>query len=284
MKVDKIKHNHSLTKLLKVFIFSIVMLIPAFSVASRCLYVICNKNAYQSYSGTQQGTLYERSNKYNSNEVNSANDLVIDNIYQPIDMLDTTSFDNEGAFYVDLYLIDGEINNTVADSVLEETSDLFYNTQIYISIEHVLNNNDNYTTIKLNAFNGDGYLQIDLLDFGGDFIVQYTYGDGDLELFSSYFDYTDYNEYTYTLSTTSTLDNVFEYSIQKLGQSEYLAWTQNTAIYTGINTMNTQLGITMPTYSMVLTYWFFMIVIYVIIDIILGIFTTLTHMLGKKIE
>lgn len=52
------KHDHRLTSVLKVIIFSIVMLAPFFAVAVECLYVICNKNAPSNYTGTIQNVFY----------------------------------------------------------------------------------------------------------------------------------------------------------------------------------------------------------------------------------
>ena len=51
MKLEKITHDHLLTKWLKVIIFSLLMLAPLISVGVRCAYVVCNKNAYKSYYG-----------------------------------------------------------------------------------------------------------------------------------------------------------------------------------------------------------------------------------------
>lgn len=52
------KHDHSLTDLLKIFVFSIVMMAPFIAIAVECLYMICNKNAPANYTGTQQDVFY----------------------------------------------------------------------------------------------------------------------------------------------------------------------------------------------------------------------------------
>lgn len=46
----KIKHNHKLTDILKVCIFSIVMMAPLFAILTECLYIICNKSAPTNYA------------------------------------------------------------------------------------------------------------------------------------------------------------------------------------------------------------------------------------------
>ena len=88
MKLKELKHNHSLTDLLKVLIFSILMITPLLSVATRCLYVICNKNAYQSAEIQSTYETYNIEYEYTSNEVNNVNDLVDNNIY----MLDKVNY------------------------------------------------------------------------------------------------------------------------------------------------------------------------------------------------
>lgn len=52
------KHDHSLTDILKVLLFAIVMLAPFFAILTECLYMICNKNAPTNYTGTQQDVFY----------------------------------------------------------------------------------------------------------------------------------------------------------------------------------------------------------------------------------
>lgn len=53
-----LKHDHSLTNLLKVSIFAIVMMAPFFAVLLESLYMICNKNAPSNYTGVQQDLFY----------------------------------------------------------------------------------------------------------------------------------------------------------------------------------------------------------------------------------
>ena len=85
MKLEKITHDHLLTKWLKVIIFAILMLAPIFSVAIRCAYVVCNKNAYQSYSGynietnNELATSIESSLNYESYFYNYTGNLSTDN-------------------------------------------------------------------------------------------------------------------------------------------------------------------------------------------------------------
>lgn len=55
---EKVKHDHSLTNLLKVCIFAVVMMAPFFAVLLESLYMIVNKNAPTNYTGVQQDLFY----------------------------------------------------------------------------------------------------------------------------------------------------------------------------------------------------------------------------------
>ena len=62
-------------------------------------------------------------------------------------------------------------------------------------------------------------------------------------------------------------------------ESDLFNWTENTALYTGIKGMTDNLEIGTPAIAILITYWFILTVIYVIIDIVLKGFTTITHMI-----
>ena len=93
------------------------------------------------------------------------------------------------------------------------------------------------------------------------------------------------NEYSiyYFLTEKDTLDNAFYYGVEKMTESDLFNWTQNTTLYNGIKTMTDNLEIQTPAIAILLTYWFILTIIYVIIDIVLKGFTTLTHLImGNK--
>ena len=74
MKIFKNKHFQSL-------IYSIFLALPMLAVLGRTAYTIMNKNAYLSSSIT--GVSYEKEFPYETNELNTADDLITGNIYKP---------------------------------------------------------------------------------------------------------------------------------------------------------------------------------------------------------
>lgn len=236
MKISEIKHNHSLTDLLKILLFSILMLAPFTSVAVRSLYVICNKNAYQSYSNTTEVKTYLNydsviGNTYIMNWVDNNNGMTNNTTqiipYQSITITAPTGavkFRYGNSKTLQFY----DVNDTNLGSQTNITS-----------FSYVANSNTSLQTQPW--FNRQ-----------------------------------------LVLTQKTSLDNVFEYSIKQLEQSNLFNWTKNTAIYSGIQEMTTQLGVTGQTIPVILTYWALLTIIYVIIDIILKCFTILTHMLGSK--
>ena len=75
MEKLKAKHDHKLTDILKVLIFTLFLILPIMTFLPSCLYYGCNK-----YATDGQTTTINY--KYQSNEVNSLDDLVVGNIYE----------------------------------------------------------------------------------------------------------------------------------------------------------------------------------------------------------
>lgn len=63
------KHDHTMTKGLKAFIFCIVMLAPFIAVAVECLFMIQNPNAPTNYTGTQQNVFYNALNNIGTQSI-----------------------------------------------------------------------------------------------------------------------------------------------------------------------------------------------------------------------
>lgn len=264
MKLNDLKHNHSLTDLLKVLIFSILMLVPFLSVATRSLYVICNKNAFESYENQR-----EVITKYETNEVNTLTDLVIGRVY--------TYTENENFEYECRIGIEDILINEDIETYNFRTIATGYDKTIRTNYSYNGTGNKSFTVIGMNTeFNM--YTNINKINF----IYGNTQYNTNVEAMIPLISKCNDLPIDFIENENGTLDNVFEYSIDRLAKSQYYNWTQNTAIYTGIETMTTQLGITGATIPILLTYWFMLTIIYVVIDIILKLFTALTHMLGNK--
>ena len=227
MKISELKHNHSLTDLLKVILFSIVMLLPFFNVLTRSLYVICNKNAYQSYSETNVQKIEQIDN------AQSYADTFTYNV-KPLD----TSHSTSGKQYYSYISIDNVNSNAVSFSI--------YSNQTNAHLIMFWDSND----VEVQRF---------------------TWGASENNAFEEFYftktsgnDLFNYANVFLIYETTDKLDNVFEYSVSKLEQSQLYNWTTQTAIYTGVSTMTTQLGITGNIIPIIVCYWFFMTIIYII--------------------
>lgn len=267
MKLSELKHNHSLTDLLKILIFSILMLTPLLSVACRCMYVICNKNAYQSYTGNQNiqnetsvinESLLQNNMRYSVNiltfieNTDSTNSGVSPTFY-PLEQLDFT-----------VYGVSQEISNQTTSFKLVRANTTYTNIFLY----------DNQDTQILNYSKPNTFWQQQPSNIMTLYFTLKNYS-----IVSS----TKYGNYLLQYNmVASGLDNVFEYSISQLENSEYYNWTQSTAVYTGVKAMTTNLQIDGNVIPILITYWFLLTVIYVIIDIVLKCFTTLTHLIGNK--
>lgn len=246
MKIADVKHNHSLTDLLKILLFTILMLAPIGMVATRCLYVIANKNAYQSYSETRVDKIEQ------INNAQSYTDTFTYNV-KPI----TTSHGTSPKQRFTYISIDGLNVNSTQFSIYSNQT----NANLIMFWDDENNETERYTWGNPNGTNS--------------FDEFYFTKESGTSLF-------EYANVFLIYETTEKLDNVFEYSVSKLEESTLFNWTENTAIFSGINTMNTQLGINSTAIGIILTYWLILTCIYVIIDIVLKLFTILTHMIGRK--
>jgi len=243
-KLKKEKHNHKLTDLLKVAIFSIVMMAPFISIGSKMAYVTFNKNAYESYYGE---TINEYTNSYISN-----NALTTDKTYY----ISSSPYQQSIQFFIQV------------DNLL----DLNTNTNYGNAEMRIYSNANNEVTLQIvNSSEGLSYQKNinNIAEFSFDFLqynVTNNFGTYDL------FYLRIYNNYSF-------LDNVFEYAVDQLGTTPVFAWTKNTAIYTPIETMTNGLGFDPDnnTLAILLTYWTLVTAVYVIMDIVLFCFTKLTH-------
>ena len=299
-KLPKVKHDHKFTDLLKVGIFSIVMLAPVGAIGVTCAYVVCNKNAYQSYSGTAERQEIQAQPLYPTNEFTNQNEMIINNYYY---------------FSLD-YTINGTQQSKTAFINGDTGTNIFRIVNIYtksnfeanpINLKNYCNGYIDYfdfnTDIQLDAnfvnlLNGDSdtdqIFDISLnntyklyTEFNVSFIFQYL---SDNDTFTN--DFLSYceplpDEYqNYTITTTnveeSTLDNVFYYAVDQMQQSPLFNWTTNTAIFTGVEGMTSGMGINTQAIAILLTYWLICTAIYIIIDIVVKGFTWLTHLIGER--
>lgn len=250
MKIADVKHNHSLTDLLKILLFTILMLAPIGMVLSRCLYVIVNKNAKDSYSDTSAMT---------TTLISDNQQTITGNNYM-INLLESGSSYSENIF----------INSSTIDY------DYLANTQLSYDVVG-LRFYPNNTHIRFIESNLSSHAY-ELNDEQRNYLNGQTFNLQSGNLVTP----NQAVRFYMVTYTSAKLDNVFEYSISKLEDSTLFNWTENTAIFSGIDAMNTQLGINSPAIGIILTYWLILTCIYVIIDIVLKLFTILTHAIGRK--
>lgn len=249
MKLNDVKHNHSLTDLLKVLLFSIIMLLPFIDVAVKCGYVMFNKNAYQSYS--------------NYTETKTTNVSL------------STTLINGQVYTINPLSYTTQMNQSVNYEVYDNQTNA---KEIYFP-------NDNFQVIKITLATSSERTRLILIDENN---TQHNAFNIETPF---YFKSNGINDTTtqnvwYTITTlsytTGKLDNVFEYSVSQLEESQLYNWTTQTAIYSGVSQMTTQLGITTNIIPIIVCYWFFITIIYIILDIVIRLFTMLTHAIGSK--
>lgn len=262
-KLKKEKHNHKLTDILKFSIFGIVMIAPFLSVLARVMYVSCNKNAKDSYSGVNG---YQINYKYESNEVNDINDLIRGNIY--------TITLNEIPISIDRNLLGLSIYNMTSLEIFDITTTSSSNAQIVIEMRNtgITLRNTNYTAIA-----GVNLTSDDL-----PYSFQFVYYDLTSSEIPSYYtiSQTDFNVFeNVEIHNEGTLDNAFEYSINRLKEDNLYNWALNTGIYEGIEAMTTGLGMN-NTIAMLLSYWGICTAVYIVFDIIIFCFVKLTHFMN----
>lgn len=251
------KHEHKLTDLLKVGIFSILMLAPFIAIAIKCAYVVINKNAYLNYSGQVSETYeqidytnlqldkrYHWANSLIPNEAYSGEptDLYIDNVSNVIGATNNITSAKKLRFYRQgtnyMYLAFYNENNEIFQYVNGQTTAIQFN----FTLTGMMNGNQTASITKFNYF------------------------------------------YEIDNSNLNYMDNVFYTATNELENSTLFNWTENTAIYTGITTMTNGMGITNTTIPLLLTYWSILTAVYIVFDIIIVMFTKLTHMISFQKE
>lgn len=256
----KPKHNHNFTDWLKFIIFAVLMMAPFFSILTRCLYVSCNKNAKDSYYG-------DTINSYEDKTITSFEQIVIGQTYKFTSSSNTEVINanqTKRIYFTDLNILSYSTNlQTWYDNMYlaEAFTTTYYDGHSYIApiINNVIQPSlDMYSYNCIFTFTLSNILTP----------TGYTYN----ELWDNYLSIRIYNNYSF-------LDNAFDYSISQLAESPTFNWTKQTATYDVFNNMLTGLTIQNGILPLLLTYWMMLIVVYIIVDIIIKLFTFITHMI-----
>lgn len=78
---------------------------------------------------------------------------------------------------------------------------------------------------------------------------------------------------------TGTVQDVFYNAVNNMVSKPLFSWTTQTGIYTPVNAMCTGLDVQSGALPVLIVYWALMTAIYIVFDIVIKIFTTLTHMI-----
>lgn len=218
-------------------IYGFLLFMPLLSIGARCLYVILNKNANQSYSADQSLT------------------------YRLIDNQSTLSADVQYQY---------QTNRDIYNSA---TLQYIYVKDFKTVTSTTLPNNITRFRVYYNGNNQSYSLEVGgdttvYLSYGN-----YTNPSNLVINFISDREQTNTNYltniYKFDYSTQQSLDNVFEYSINQTQESTLYNWAKDTGTYTVLHNTTTGIGITNEFIPMLMAYWLIISVIYFLFDIAL---------------
>lgn len=221
------------TKQITHLIYGILMLLPFLSILSTCAYVSLNKNAYQSYSQSEEFTYYEKQ-EIKTNDIENTREFHEDYWYYIYFSTESISSGDSEFYYI---LEDTGINaNIIFSSYTEYTycsQDISLNNQynadflqVFLSerknSSNVINflNFDDSNDEFIYEFNHVYLYNVDLLFFG--FLIRFNQSI-DLSTLMDTISISQVPSIYLPLITTyeektinqSTLDNTFDYSIAK---------------------------------------------------------------------
>lgn len=297
LKKEKKKHNHKATDLLKVSIFCILMLAPFLAIGVNCAYVVFNKNAKDSYNGNYEYLTTTNYNTYITNKKipfvsytdgQYTNYTLTSTSFNNIEINRTASTVNETIYLIGIntnkIVINGTEYNNIQSAIFGQTDrDQFYFATYNVTI------NNNYFIQKTAWNNAELYNQntkIEKINYGitNNFVNNITLN---ASLVSNVI-YSSSNVTSGVLSYSTldiyvndtTLSNVFYSSVSRLQQANLFNWAKTTGIYTPINAMTSGLGIKDNTIPMLLAYWSILTAIYIVFDLIIWVFTKITHLIN----
>lgn len=221
---------------------------PIFAIGVKSLYVTFNPNAKDSYTENSQTIMLPV--YYESNEVNSFNDIIIGNIYrfENINTITTTTYYG----YVDINLFNRQYEKGVGI-----TEVFLYTTNANQTLYRYVQNGSTEFIYFDNTKNLVSFTQLqgqfsvyDNFNFVSQNIVNY------------------YSPYTYT----DTIDNVFYYSVEQISNESLFNWANNTFLAQPLLFITNLFGV--PSTSPIITilcYWFAISVIWLVFDVIMYI-------------
>ena len=181
------------------WIFALILLIPMFSIAIRSLYVIFNKNAYQSYANEIQSTVLIG----NSNEslIQSGQTYFFEGMKQPL--TNSNGWNTSGWGF----------------TFTNATTDL----QTFFNVSYPVDglgygsdaNYNNYYRVNLHNANTQSWVQLSDLHYYNDPFSQRMKSLNFTFTLNAGTDFYKVNNINYLVYSKPNLDNVFEYSVQQ---------------------------------------------------------------------
>ena len=290
MEKLKAKHDHKLTDILKVLIFAIFLMLPFMVYCPNALYY-----GHNEHSTNERQTTVDIQYKYQSNEVTNLDDLVEGNIYNfnGLEFQDDTWVEGTHITLVKCDLLTLPVYNL--DEVYIEFYENSTGNQIYLEMQ-------TYPYYYVQISNNNGYVAFseDIEDTGGFTIsscIAFTDTLNNFKLFISSninnydmvigdIQYTDYNliesvdvQENVEMTITESMNRAWEH----MWETPMFNWTNESVLKQGLDNFTGVFGVTDTSYfTNLIVYELNMVAIYVVIDLVITLFTWLTHLIGEK--
>lgn len=232
-------------------IYGFLLFMPLIAILSSIIINTFNMSAKQETEITY---------KYETNEVNSGDDLVIGNIYHFNFDDYITEISTNNTFELDINLVEGLIE--FVDFSIDD-----YITEDYVlqNIRFTFDDTWNYRVYLFSSTYIYGTFEEQSTLFSNCDVIINNFLNIDFQYFSKCENIPIESVETHNLDT----QDIFYKAIEKVEQSNLFNWAENSLIYTGIHNTCTQLSITTTFIPLLLAYWLIISVIYILYDIIL---------------
>lgn len=271
MKKDKENCKKGKESTIGKIIYGFLMFMPLFAIGTTCLISTFNMSAKE-----EAQPVY----KYETNDVNSADDLIIGRAYHfsahnvAVDTTQRLTFDGDiisiqnfvFADYDDLFIDEAYLSDTGLDYYDLYISINYYERMLECYIIYPCSNNYISTCIQQ-------YSSSVILDF--DFVLNYYESNLFDELPYSCFSRCENIPIESIETHNVETQDVFYNAVDKVTTSPLFNWATNSSIYNVINNTCAELSITTTFVPLLLTYWLIISLIYFIYDIVLIILNVL---------
>lgn len=241
------KHDHKKTSKLKVCLFSIIMLLPCFAVGITCLTHVFNK------------------------EVTEETETATINYKYELGINPTTPLDSKDKLWK--INIDSTTNTSISVKYAYD------GTKIYESTD------ERYLDIFNNEISIATDMGATIFDINNTYIVPTYLNGNEINLLSS--GINEYNQIKSVTITTNPQDqttNIFYDSCDQVKQSFILNWCDtNNPIKSGVTAFTNVFALPNDhIINTLITYWFSISMIYIVIDIIIECIIYITHFFNKE--